>query len=120
MPDNGMDLVREMARNGQLEYVFSTPIFSHVLKGVETLNTQLRDLILEKECLGAGVARSNQGGWQSAPDFFRWDREPIAALEHYINHAINIASLRVTAQPNLKMRVELHGWAAVNRNGHYN
>jgi uncharacterized protein (TIGR02466 family) len=120
MPDNGIDPVNDIVRNGQLEYVFSTPIFSHVLRGVETLNAQLRELILEMEHSGSGIARSNQGGWQSAPDFFRLERQPIAALERYIGHAINIATLRVTAQPNLKLRVELNGWAAVNRNGHYN
>jgi uncharacterized protein (TIGR02466 family) len=120
MPDNIIDPVSDLARTAQLEYVFSTPIFSHVLRGVETLNAQLRDLILEMEHCGPGVARSNQGGWQSPPDFFRWDKQPIAALERYIGHAINIATLRVTGQPNLKMRMELHGWAAVNRNGNYN
>jgi len=120
MPDNRIDPISDLARNGQLEYVFSTPIFSHVLRDVETLNAQLRDLILEKERCGPGVARSNQGGWQSTPDFFRWERQPIAALERYIGNAINIATLRVTAQPKLKLRMELHGWAAVNRNGHYN
>ena len=120
MPDNRIDPFDEIASKGQLEYVFSTPIFSHVLKDAETLNAQLRDLILEMESWGPGVARSNQGGWQSAPDFFRSDRQPIASLERYIGHAINIATLRVTAQPNLKLRMELYGWAAVNRNGHYN
>src|SRR5262249_1587088 len=120
MPDNRSDPVIDLARNGQLEYVFSTPIFSHVLRDVETLNAHLRDLILEMECRGPGVARSNQGGWQSTPDFFRWEKQPIAALERYIGHAINIATLRVTAKPELKLRMELHGWAAVNRNGHYN
>jgi uncharacterized protein (TIGR02466 family) len=120
MPDNRIDPVSDMARNGQLEYVFSTPIFSHVLRDMERLNAQLRDLILEMERRGPGIARSNQGGWQSSPDFFRLDSQPIAALERWICHAINIATLRVTARPDLKLRVELHGWAAVNRNGHYN
>ena len=65
MPDNRIDPFDEIAGKGQLEYVFSTPIFSHVLKDAETLNAQLRDLILEMESCGPGVARSNQGGWQS-------------------------------------------------------
>jgi uncharacterized protein (TIGR02466 family) len=120
MPEDGLDLIKDVAENSQFENVFSTPIFSHLHTGAETLNTQLRDLILEIERTDRGVVRSNQGGWQSTPDFLRSDSPPIATLERYIVLAIKIATLRVTAQPNLKFRIELHGWAAVNRNGHYN
>jgi uncharacterized protein (TIGR02466 family) len=120
MPEYGLDAITDMSRNGRLEHVFATPVFSHALQGVERLNTQLRDLILERERTDSGITRSNQGGWQSAPDFFRSDRPPIAALERFIGHAINIATLRVTSKPELRFRIELYGWAAVNRNGHYN
>jgi uncharacterized protein (TIGR02466 family) len=120
MPENKLDPVMDMARNGQLENVFSTPIFSHVRRDVAELNAQLGELILDMEAGGPAVSRSNQGGWQSAPDFFRWDRPPIQDLQHYISHAIKIATLRVTARPAFNFQVELYGWAAVNRNGHYN
>jgi uncharacterized protein (TIGR02466 family) len=120
MPESGMDAITEMARNGQLENIFSTPVFSHVLQDVQSLNAQLRDLILERETTGHSAVRSNQGGWQSEPDFFRWDAPPIAALQQYVGHAINIATVRVTGQPKLKFQMELYGWATVNRHGHYN
>ncbi|MCK8517270.1 2OG-Fe(II) oxygenase family protein [Methylonatrum kenyense] len=110
----------DMARNAQFEDLFATPVFSHVLRNVETLNTELRELILERERTTPSMAKSNQGGWQSAPDFFRWSEPPVAAIESFIGHAISIATLRVTAQPELQFGVELYGWAAVNRKGHYN
>ena len=87
--------------------------------GVE-LNAQLRQLILEMEGVTEGVTRSNQGGWQSAADFFGLGRPPIAELQRHIVHAVKIATLRVTAQAIFNFDVELYGWAAVNRNGHYN
>ena len=118
---NGLfEAVTDMAKNGQLENVFSTPVFSHLLRNCDTLNQQLRELILEMERTTPGVTRSNQGGWQSAPDLFRSKTPPIAVLERYISNAVSIATLRVTGNPELKFGVELHGWAAVNRNGHYN
>lgn len=112
--------IADMARNGQFEELFATPVFSHVLSDVGTLNAELRELILERERRTPSMSKSNQGGWQSAPDFFRWNEPPVAALEYYIGHAIRIATLRLTAQPELQFEVELYGWAAVNRKGHYN
>jgi uncharacterized protein (TIGR02466 family) len=120
MPNDLLEAVTDMAKNGQLENVFSTPVFSHVMRHCDTLNEQLRELILEMERRTPGVTRSNQGGWQSPPDLFRLKTPPIAVLERYISNAVSIATLRVTANPGLKFGVELHAWAAVNRNGHYN
>ena len=120
MPESNLDTVTDLAKTGKLEHVFSTPIFSHVLGNSESLNSQLRDLILEVERNVPRINRSNQGGWQSAPDFFRWNNGSVAALERYVRHAIHTATLRVTSQPNLNFRAELYGWAAVNRKGHYN
>jgi uncharacterized protein (TIGR02466 family) len=120
MPDGDLDPVTDLAKNGQIEHVFSTPIFSHVLRDADNLNSKLRELILEMEQRVAGVNRSNQGGWQSDPDFFRLDSPSVATLERYLHRAIKVATLRATSQPNLKFHTELYGWAAVNRKGHYN
>jgi uncharacterized protein (TIGR02466 family) len=120
MSEDRLDSITDVAKNGQLENVFATPIFSHVLKNVETLNSQLGELILEKEGTGPEVSRSNQGGWQSTPDFFRWDRPAIGTLGRHIDQVVKIATLRVTAKTELTFRTELYGWAAVNRKGHYN
>ena len=120
MHGHSSDHIVDMAKNGRLERVFSTPIFSYTFPDGGALNSELRKLILEMEHASIGVSRSNQGGWQSAPDFFQLNRAPIAELERLVTHAINIATLQATARSDLSYRVELYGWAAVNRKGHYN
>lgn len=120
MEQNPSDALTDMARNGQFENIFETPVFSHLLQDAQKLNAELRQLILKREKIEQSVTRSNQGGWQSAPDFFRWKAPPVAALERHIGHAVNIATLHVTRQPKLNFQMELYGWATVNRSGHYN
>lgn len=114
------DAVAEMARNGQLEQMFATPVFRYVFKHVETLNAELRDLILERERTTPSMAKSNQGGWQSPPDFFSWPGSAVATLERYAIGALNIATARLPVAPHLRIEFELYGWAGVNRRGHYN
>jgi uncharacterized protein (TIGR02466 family) len=112
--------VADMARNGRIEQMFSTPLFSYVLDAAAAPNAELRGLILERERRLPSAAKSNQGGWQSAPDFFHWGGTAVATLEYYLSHALNIATLRVPVPAALAIEFELYGWAAVNRRGHYN
>lgn len=112
--------LRDMAKNGDLESIFPTPVFSYVLPDARDLNAQLREIILEKETAVSSVTRSNLGGWQSDTDLFGWNMPAISDLQYFLGHAVNIATLRVTGQPNLKFRMKLYGWGTVNRSGHYN
>jgi uncharacterized protein (TIGR02466 family) len=109
-----------MVEHGQLEYIFPTPIFRCVLQNADALNDQLRGVILERERATASVCRSNQGGWQSRPDFFEWGEPGTATLGRLISNAINIATESIRVPAALKIEFRLHGWAAVNRKGHYN
>ena len=120
MSQESRDPIAQMATNGGVEYIFPTPIYWYVLKGVEALNAQLRDLILERERSTPSMSKSNQGGWQSAPDFFNWGGPAVAALERYLSEALNTATARVPVPPHFRIEFELFGWAAVNRKGHYN
>ena len=120
MSQDSLDLIADMARNGRLEHIFSTPVFSFVLKSVDLLNGELRDLILERERTTPSMAKSNQGGWQSPPDFFEWGGSAVATLEHHVRTAAKIATARLLGAPNVRIDAHLYGWAAVNRNGHYN
>lgn len=115
-----LDTAAHVAKCGKLEAVFATPVFSHLLPNAEPLNAQLREVILEAERTTAGIARSNLGGWQSAPDFFEWERPSVRALQRHVAQAVNVATVRVTAGCKLEYHFDLRGWAAVNRNGHYN
>lgn len=110
----------DMAGRGQLEYIFPTPVFRYVHRDAQVMNHELRGIILERECATASVSRSNQGGWQSRPDFFQWGQPAIAELASLVMGALNVAtgSIRVPSTRQLEFR--LYGWAAVNRKGHYN
>lgn len=110
--------IAEIAKDGRIEHAFSTPIFSYVFKDVETLNAQLRKLILEKERAIPSVGKSNQGGWQSSADFFLWEGSAIEILEDYLRRALKIATAHLHIPHSVAY--DLYGWAAVNRKGHYN
>lgn len=110
-----------MATNGRIENLFPTPMFSHVLKDVESLNAELRDLILERERTTPSAGKSSIGGWQSQPDFLTWGGSTIATLGRYLATAVEIATAKLPlVAPNLKIQFELVAWASVNRKGHYN
>jgi uncharacterized protein (TIGR02466 family) len=114
------DPIADMAAHGQVEYMFVTPLFCHVFKAVDDLNTQLRNLILERERTTPSVSKSNQGGWQSPPNFFEWADPAVRKLELMVGHALHAATMRVPIPPDLRIEFELSGWGAVNRMGHYN
>jgi uncharacterized protein (TIGR02466 family) len=112
--------ITDMAKNGQVEHMFSTPIFRYVFKDVDALNAALRDLILERERTVPSVSKSNQGGWQSPSDFFSWPVPEVATLEQLAVGSLKVATARAPIPPNLRVEFDLSGWAAVNRKGDYN
>jgi uncharacterized protein (TIGR02466 family) len=120
VPQQDPDAIGDMASHGVVEYVFATPIFSYVLKDAAALNARLRDTILERERTTPSVAKSNQGGWQSPPDFFLWDEPVVADLSLFVMNAVNIATARIQIPAHPRIEFQLFGWAAVNRKGHYN
>jgi uncharacterized protein (TIGR02466 family) len=114
------DTIDDMAKHGQIENIFPTPIFWCVIKNADGLNAQLCEVILEHERTTPSVAKSNQGGWQSPPDFFQWDDLAVTALGRLVMGAVNIATARIHVPVTLKIAFQLYGWAAVSRKGHYN
>lgn len=121
MSESSLNPVQDMATNGRIENLFSTPMFSYVLKEVESLNAELRDLILEHERTTLSSGKSNIGGWQSQPDFLTWSSLAVATLGRNLATAVEIATAKLPlVAPNLKIKFELVAWASVNRKGHYN
>lgn len=120
MPRNSFSSIAAIARNSLVEDLFPTPILQCMLESVDELNSQLTELILAAERSMPSAVKSNQGGWQSAPDFFGSGAAPISTLERHIGCALEIATARLLAAPGLGMQFDLYGWAAVNRKGHYN
>ena len=120
MPEETPNPLADIAKNGQVENMFPTPIFWHVIKDCDELNVQLRDLILEKERSTMSATKSNMGGWQSAPDFFHWPAHAVATLEGLVRCALDVATVRVTAPKFIRGKFDVYAWGAVNRRGHYN
>jgi uncharacterized protein (TIGR02466 family) len=119
MTQQSLDPMADIASTGQVEHMFSTPVFWYVLRDVDALNAELRDLILEQERASTSMVKSNQGGWQSPSEFFRWEAPAVATLARYARRAVEVATSRIIPQ-NLRMEFHLSSWAAVNRKGHYN
>jgi uncharacterized protein (TIGR02466 family) len=120
MAKQAPDAIADMAEHAQLEYIFPTPIFRYVLRNADALNSQLRGIILERERKTPSVSKSNQGGWQSPPDFFQCDQPAVAALGRLVGSAINVATESIRVPSARQIEFQLYGWAAVNRKGHYN
>jgi uncharacterized protein (TIGR02466 family) len=121
MSESKLSPVSDMARNGRIEYLFPSPLFSYVFKNVGSLNAELRELILEREQTAPSMAKSNMGGWQSEVDFLNWGGSAVATLGHYLSTAVEVATTKLPlVAPNIKIQFELVAWAAVNRKGHYN
>jgi len=50
-------------------HLFSTPIVEHRWPDVDSLNAELRKIVLAREKDDKGEVRSNAGGWHSQGDF---------------------------------------------------
>jgi uncharacterized protein (TIGR02466 family) len=121
MSESSLNPVADMAKNGRIENLFPTPLFSYVFKNVDSLNAELRDLILERERVTTSAVKSNKGGWQSQIDFLNWDASAVQTLRLYLGTVVEIATKQLSlVAPNLKIQFDLVAWAAVNRRGHYN
>jgi hypothetical protein len=118
--DPGLHATPDMDQHGGIEYVFPTPIFWYVFRNVEALNAELRDPILKQERATPSMAKSNQGGRQSATNFFSWGDSAVATLRCFASRAVEVATARLTIPANVRCEFHLSGWAAVNRKGHYN
>jgi uncharacterized protein (TIGR02466 family) len=120
VPPAAADPIADLAARGQMENIFATPIFRHVLADADALNAELRELILERERRVASQTKSNQGGWQSSADFFGWGGSAVGALERHVRTAVKVATARAGIPLSPALEFQLFGWGAVNRKGHYN
>lgn len=119
-PADLADPMADVARNGRVELLFTTPLFYYQLKDAAALNAELGETILEQERTTRSPVKSNQGGWQSPTDFFGWEGEAVATLARYARRAVEVATARLSIPGSVRLDFHLSGWAAVNRNGHYN
>jgi uncharacterized protein (TIGR02466 family) len=99
--------------------VFPTPLVIATMPDAETLNPELKRIILAREAATQSVQRSNQGGWQSTWDLHQWGGAPLQKVLSFVQAiADEITVDRAGKRHPLAWRINC--WANVNRLGHGN
>tara|TARA_Y100000590_G_C15704907_1_gene1008213 strand:+ start:1135 stop:1770 length:636 start_codon:yes stop_codon:yes gene_type:complete len=104
----------------QFDNLFSIPIIQYQTSKTEQLNKDLREAILEKEKQMPTTNKSNQGGWQSEGDFFRWGNKGIEEIYNLFLNLIEASTKKLNFIQTVPMDFHIYGWANVNRKGHSN
>ncbi|MBP0491999.1 TIGR02466 family protein [Roseomonas indoligenes] len=107
----------------RLRNVFPTPLLVAPVNGAAALNAGLRAAILARAAREGGVTRSNDGGWQSADDFWSWSGPAGAALLDGVTRLANrFTAIRTPDGAARKgvMTWRSNAWANVNGEGHAN
>ena len=100
---------------------FGTPISSYLWPDSETLNADLKRVILEKEAASEGISRSNVGGWHSEPDLFLWNEGCTEILKDRVgSFAADLTRMVTASDTPRKINFHMDCWANVSRRGHYN
>ena len=63
-----MTIPQSVLQKEHVAMVFGTPISSYLWADSDTLNAELRNVILQQEKADQGLMRSNVGGWHSKTD----------------------------------------------------
>jgi uncharacterized protein (TIGR02466 family) len=103
----------------EIRSYFATPLAVATLAEAESLNPELRRVILERESRDKGVQHSNLGGWQSSWDFEDWGGAPAGRL---LDAARELATRLTSDRAGKAVRIswKTNAWANVNRRGHGN
>jgi uncharacterized protein (TIGR02466 family) len=98
---------------------FPTPVIIATLPDAETVNAELKRIILERERKDEGVQHSNLGGWQSSWDFDTWGG---LGAKNLLDAARNLATRLTSDRSGKQVRIawKTNVWANVNRRGHGN
>jgi uncharacterized protein (TIGR02466 family) len=99
--------------------LFPTPLVIATLPDADTLNAELKRLILAREAQSESVQRSNHGGWQSTWDLHQWGGAPLQKVLGFARAiAEEVTVDRAGKRHELTWRINC--WANVNRQGHGN
>ena len=98
---------------------FATPFLVTAIGNAETMNAELRRVILARAATDPGVKRSNNGGWQSDDAFADWSG---SAGETLLAIARGVANTVTALQTDDGLRQggpdwKANAWANVNRAG---
>jgi len=120
MSESKKNLFVDIDKELKFHNLFSIPFVEYELKDCESLNKDLKEIILKKEKDSPTTIKSNQGGWQSEGDFFRWGGESIEKLHSIFKKLIETATSKLDFVETLPMDFHIYGWANINRKGHSN
>ena len=100
--------------------LYSTPVLQATMPEHETLNTELKRIILEQERKeGPLKTRSSRGGWQSSTDMYEWGGESFQQVLNFILGIVDAAT--VSRKEELeKVTWRINCWANINRAGDSN
>lgn len=108
-----------MSQGPDVATLFGTPVVSFHLPEAETLNTELRAVIAERQSKHPGTQHSNLGGWQSSWDMERWGGAPAIKLLAFGRNTANRVTTDRQGKP-VAISWRANMWANVNRSGHAN
>ena len=103
--------------------IFGSPLMAHRWADAETLNRDLRAAVLRHEAVSPSEAKTNVGGWHSAPAQLEFCGEAGKTLITRMREMADEATRRVFeeyGQSPRKLEWTLHAWVNVNRAGHFN
>jgi uncharacterized protein (TIGR02466 family) len=99
--------------------LFPTPLVIATLPDAETLNAELKRIILARAAATESVQRSNQGGWQSSWDLHQWGGPPVQKVLTYVQAIADEVTVDRAGQRH-PLAWRINCWANVNRHGHGN
>ena len=110
----------------QIAPVFATLIGKFQYQSTETVNAELKQLILERERITPSDDFANLGGWHSPSDFLEWPGNAVATLRNWISDNLGQMTAATYQLPEVQGRpmpgrggFMMQAWANVGRRGNY-
>jgi uncharacterized protein (TIGR02466 family) len=98
---------------------FPTLIGRWLVPDADTMNDELRELILSEEREYSSLGRSNIGGWHSQTDFLDRSEPAVEALATWITWAVHRMIEATSARGSFKGTISVSAWATICRAGAY-
>jgi uncharacterized protein (TIGR02466 family) len=110
----------QQSNDFKISRAFATPIAIHRPPRSAAMDAVLAAQILAAAEKAPSTARSNIGGWRSAPDLLDWPGDAVAELGAIVRQAIE-AMIKATAGPiGFDGYFKVSAWANLLRAGNYN
>lgn len=110
----------DLKLQNDIELCWGTPVFTFMWPDSESVNADLKTLILQRRETDRGLRRSNLGGWHSKTDMLSWPSPAIAKLQAWILESAHFVTARTSRGQGYNGKLQLSCWANVNRAGDAN